>query len=52
VALGDLLASAATLLLGQAAEGIPAVLIRGLSFLPRESTARELVRARAYDLFR
>ncbi|MEM2868767.1 MAG: coenzyme F420-0:L-glutamate ligase, partial [Candidatus Bathyarchaeia archaeon] len=28
VALGDLLASAATLLLGQAAEGIPAVLIR------------------------
>jgi coenzyme F420-0:L-glutamate ligase/coenzyme F420-1:gamma-L-glutamate ligase len=52
VALGDLLASAATLLLGQAAEGIPAVLIRGLSFLPRESTARELVRARADDLFR
>ncbi len=52
VALGDLLASAATLLLGQAAEGIPAVLIRGVPFTPREGSARELIRERAFDLFR
>lgn len=52
VALADLLASAATLLLGQAAEGIPAVLIRGAPFTPREGSARELVRERIYDLFR
>jgi len=52
VALGDLLASAATLLLGQAAEGIPAVLIRGVPFTPREGSARELIRDRASDLFR
>ncbi len=52
VALGDLLASAATLLLGQAAEGIPAVLIRGVPFPPREGSARELIRERAFDLFR
>ncbi len=52
VALGDLLASAATLLLGQAAEGIPAALIRGVPFTPREGSARELVRERAFDLFR
>lgn len=52
VALGDLLASAATLLLGQAAEGVPAVLIRGVPFTPREGSARELIRERIYDLFR
>lgn len=52
VALGDLLASAATMLMGQAAEGIPAVLIRGVPFTPRESSARELVRERMHDLFR
>ncbi|MCS7250856.1 MAG: coenzyme F420-0:L-glutamate ligase [Anaerolineae bacterium] len=52
VALGDLLASAATLLMGQAAEGIPAVLIRGVPFTRRESSARELIRERTHDLFR
>lgn len=52
VALGDLLASAATLLLGQAAEGVPAVLIRGVPFTPREGSARELIRERIHDLFR
>jgi coenzyme F420-0:L-glutamate ligase/coenzyme F420-1:gamma-L-glutamate ligase len=52
VALADQIASAATLLLGQAAEGIPAVLVRGAPFEPREGSARELVRPKDMDLFR
>ena len=52
VGLADQVASAATLLLGQAAEAVPAVLVRGAPFGRREGTARELVRAREMDLFR
>lgn len=52
VALADQLASAATLLLGQAAEGIPAVLVRGAPFERREGSARELLRPKHMDLFR
>ena len=52
VALADQIASAATLLLGQAAEAIPAVLVRGVPFEQREGSARELVRPREMDLFR
>jgi coenzyme F420-0:L-glutamate ligase/coenzyme F420-1:gamma-L-glutamate ligase len=52
VALGDLIASAATLVLGQAAEGTPVVLVRGASFERRAGTAAELVRPEELDLFR
>lgn len=52
VALADQIASAATLLLGQAAEGVPAVLARGVPFERREGSSRELVRAKEMDLFR
>jgi coenzyme F420-0:L-glutamate ligase/coenzyme F420-1:gamma-L-glutamate ligase len=52
VAVGDLLASAATLLLGQAAEGTPVVLVRGAPFARREGNAQELVRPPELDLFR
>lgn len=52
VALADQIASAATLLLGQAAEGIPAVLVRDVRFEPRDGSARELVRPKHMDLFR
>ena len=52
VALADQIASAATLLLGQAAEAIPAVLVRGVPFERREGSARELVRPSEMDLFR
>ena len=52
VALADQIASAATLLLGQAAESIPAVLVRGVPFERREGSARELVRPKEMDLFR
>lgn len=52
VALADQIASAATLLLGQAAEAIPAVLVRGALFEPRNGSSRELIRPREMDLFR
>jgi coenzyme F420-0:L-glutamate ligase/coenzyme F420-1:gamma-L-glutamate ligase len=52
VAAADELAAAASLLMGQAAEGCPAVLARGFPYSLRESSARELVRPRAEDLFR
>jgi coenzyme F420-0:L-glutamate ligase/coenzyme F420-1:gamma-L-glutamate ligase len=52
VAAADELAAAASLLMGQAAEGCPAVLVRGFPYALRESSARELIRPRAEDLFR
>jgi len=52
VGLADQIASAATLLLGQAAEAVPAILVRGVPFEQREGSARELVRPREMDLFR
>jgi coenzyme F420-0:L-glutamate ligase/coenzyme F420-1:gamma-L-glutamate ligase len=52
VGLADQIASAATLLLGQAAESIPAVLARGAPFEQREGSARELIRRKEMDLFR
>ena len=52
VALADQLASAASLVLGQAAEAIPATVVRGVPFEPREGMARELVRPREMDVFR
>jgi coenzyme F420-0:L-glutamate ligase/coenzyme F420-1:gamma-L-glutamate ligase len=52
VAAADELAAAASLLMGQAAEGCPAVLVRGFPYALRESTARELLRPVAEDLFR
>ena len=52
VGLADELASAASLLMGQAAEGSPAVLVRGMTLTRREGNARELIRPRRLDLFR
>jgi coenzyme F420-0:L-glutamate ligase/coenzyme F420-1:gamma-L-glutamate ligase len=52
VAAADELAAAASLVMGQAAEGVPAVLVRGFSYARRASTASELVRPRTEDLFR
>lgn len=51
IAYGDLLASAAGLAMGEAAEGIPAVLVRGCS-VEGEAPASALVRPVAEDLFR
>lgn len=52
VGLADELAAAASLLQGQAAEGRPVVLIRGLAFGASTDTAHDLVRAAGEDLFR
>ncbi len=52
VGTGDQLASAASLLLGQADEGVPVVLIRGLKLTGEAGTARDLVRDKSTDLFR
>ncbi len=52
VGFADELAAAAGLVLGQAAEGIPVVLIRGLSYPPdEEARAADLVRPPDLDLY-
>jgi len=51
VGIADQLASAATLLLGQAAEAIPAVLVRGAIYEARNGSAQEINRPPALDLF-
>jgi coenzyme F420-0:L-glutamate ligase / coenzyme F420-1:gamma-L-glutamate ligase len=48
----DQIASAASLLQGQAAEGLPIVHVRGAPISRRDGSAREIVRAKSQDLFR
>jgi coenzyme F420-0:L-glutamate ligase/coenzyme F420-1:gamma-L-glutamate ligase len=48
----DEIAAAASLLMGQAAEGKPVVLARGLCGLRGDGSARDLLRRRDRDLFR
>jgi coenzyme F420-0:L-glutamate ligase / coenzyme F420-1:gamma-L-glutamate ligase len=52
IGLADELAAAASLVMGQAGEGRPVVLARGLGYGRRDGTAGELIRAREKDLFR
>jgi coenzyme F420-0:L-glutamate ligase/coenzyme F420-1:gamma-L-glutamate ligase len=53
VALADEIAAAASLLMGQAAEGRPAVLVRGLAWGERPALpAQALIRPKELDLFR
>lgn len=52
VAAADELAAAASLVMGQADEGTPAVLVRGFHYARRESSVQELLRPEAEDLFR
>ena len=52
VAAADELAAAASLLMGQSDEACPAVLARGFPYAARPSSAAELKRPRAEDLFR
>jgi coenzyme F420-0:L-glutamate ligase / coenzyme F420-1:gamma-L-glutamate ligase len=51
VGVADQIAGAGTLLLGQAAEAIPAVIVRGAPFEKRDGTAQEINRPREMDLF-
>jgi coenzyme F420-0:L-glutamate ligase/coenzyme F420-1:gamma-L-glutamate ligase len=48
----DELACAASLMMGQAAEGVPIVLIRGAPYPRNEGSAADLLRPKAMDLFR
>ncbi len=52
IAYGDLIASAAGLAMGEAAEGIPVVLVRGCALPPDDVPAAKLVRNLDEDLFR
>ena len=52
VGLADELAAGASVLMGQAAEGRPAVLVRGASWPRGEGSARDLQRPHGLDLFR
>ncbi|WBX82800.1 coenzyme F420-0:L-glutamate ligase [Sphingosinicella microcystinivorans] len=49
--LADEIAAAASLAMGQAGEGRPLAIVRGVSYARREGNAAELVRPRALDLF-
>ena len=52
VGVADELAAAASLMMGQAAEGTPVVHVRGFPYPLRESASKELIRPRDQDLFR
>jgi coenzyme F420-0:L-glutamate ligase/coenzyme F420-1:gamma-L-glutamate ligase len=52
VGLADQIAAAGTLLLGQAAESIPAVIVRGATFEARDGSTAEINRPAEMDLFR
>jgi len=52
IAAADELAAAASLIMGQADEGLPVVLARGFPYALRASSVAELIRARDEDLFR
>jgi coenzyme F420-0:L-glutamate ligase/coenzyme F420-1:gamma-L-glutamate ligase len=52
VGTADEIAAAASLLMGQADEGLPVVLVRGATYQHADGTARDLLRPREHDLFR
>jgi coenzyme F420-0:L-glutamate ligase/coenzyme F420-1:gamma-L-glutamate ligase len=52
VGLADEIAAAAGLLMGQAAEGLPVVVVRGLALPPVDGRAADLIRPREQDLYR
>jgi coenzyme F420-0:L-glutamate ligase / coenzyme F420-1:gamma-L-glutamate ligase len=52
VAAADELAAAASLVMGQAAERVPAVHVRGFPYTLREASLQELIRPHEQDLFR
>lgn len=52
VGVADELAAAASLVMGQAAEGTPIVHVRGFPYPLRDGTLKELIRPKEQDLFR
>ena len=51
-AVADELAAAASLVMGQAAEGIPVVLVRGAQLVAAETDSKALLRDKSKDMFR
>jgi len=52
VGVADELAAAASLVMGQAAEGTPIVHVRGFPYPMREGALKELIRPKEQDMFR
>lgn len=52
IAIADEIAAAGTLLMGQAQEGVPVVIVRGFSEFERATNARALIRPKEQDMFR
>jgi len=52
ICVADEIASSASLLMGQADEGIPAVIVRGLSHFNSHASAKDILRPKSKDLFR
>src|SRR3954469_15613407 len=52
VGVADEIAAAASMLMGQAGEGTPVVLLRGLDLPDADGSAADLIRSREIDLFR
>lgn len=56
IAVADELASTASILMGQADEGIPVVLIKGVNYVSKlknnNATSKDLIRPKKYDIFR
>lgn len=56
IAVADELAAAASILMGQADEGIPVIIIRGVSYVSKlksnNATSKDLIRPKKYDVFR
>jgi coenzyme F420-0:L-glutamate ligase/coenzyme F420-1:gamma-L-glutamate ligase len=52
VGVADELAAAASLMMGQAAEGTPVIHVRGFPYPLREGSLKELIRPKEQDLFR
>jgi coenzyme F420-0:L-glutamate ligase / coenzyme F420-1:gamma-L-glutamate ligase len=52
VGVADELAAAASLVMGQAAEGTPVVHVRGFPYLPGEGSLQDLIRSKETDMFR
>jgi coenzyme F420-0:L-glutamate ligase/coenzyme F420-1:gamma-L-glutamate ligase len=52
VGVADEIAAAASMVMGQAAEGTPVVLVRGLSLPAGEGKASDLIRPKEFDLYR
>jgi len=52
IAVADELAAAASLVMGQAAEGIPAVHVRGFPYPLQEGAFQDLIRPKEQDMFR